>query len=185
MEDICYRRLLDWYYLHEQPIPNDILKISKLLLLPKFNKEIQSILSEFFELTNNGWVNHRADKEILKFQGFSEAGKRGAAKRWSKGGDSPPIAPLTGGVSYPNAKQETVNNKHKTRISDDFKVSDYVKDWAIKNRYDLRMVEKHKNYFIAACKSSAYEKESWDDFFIKSMMDNWGGFANPKGGVVL
>jgi len=185
MEDICYRRLLDWYYLHEQPIPNDILKISKLLLLPKYNKEIESILAEFFELTNDGWVNHRADKEILKFQGFSEAGKRGAAKRWSKGGDSPPIAPSTGGVTYPNAKQETINNKHKTRISDNFQVSDYVKDWAIKNRYDLRMVEKHKNYFIAACKSSSYEKESWDDFFIKAMMDNWAGFSNPKGGVVL
>lgn len=82
-------------------------------------------------------------------------------------------------------EEKRIEQNKKTKISDNFQVSDYVKEWAIKNKYDLRMVEKHKNYFIAACKSSSYEKESWDDFFIKSMMDNWGGFSNPKGGVVL
>jgi uncharacterized protein YdaU (DUF1376 family) len=154
-------------------------------MVSEYQNELMTILDEFFVCVTEGYINPRADKEIKQYQEFSDAGKRGAAKRWLKGGDSPPKAPLTGGVSGANAKQETINNKHKTKIDDNFQVSDYVKDWAIKNKYDLRMVEKHKNYFIAACKSSSYEKESWDDFFIKAIMDNWAGFSNPKGGVVI
>lgn len=185
IEDICYRRALDYYYLHEKPLTNDIAKLSRLLMVSEYQSELMTILDEFFVCVAEGYINPRADKEIKQYQEFSDAGKRGAAKRWSKHGDSPPKAPLTGGVSGANAKQETLNIKHKTKISDNFQISDYVKEWAVKNRYDLRMVEKHKNYFIAACKSSSYEKESWDDFFIKAMMDNWAGFSNPKGGVVL
>jgi len=185
IEDICYRRALDYYYLHEKPLTNDIAKLSRLLMVSEYQNELMTILDEFFVCVNEGYINPRADKEIKQYQEFSDAGKRGAAKRWLKGGDSPPKAPLTGGVSGANAKQETLNIKHKTKIGDNFQVSDYVKDWAIKNKYDLRMVEKHKNYFIAACKSSSYEKESWDDFFIKAIMDNWAGFSNPKGGVVI
>ena len=185
IEDICYRRALDYYYLHEKPLTNDIAKLSRLLMVSEYKNELMTILDEFFVCVTEGYINPRADKEIKQYQEFSDAGKRGAAKRWLKGGDSPPKAPLTGGVSGANAKQETLNIKHKTKIDDNFQVSDYVKDWAIKNKYDLRMVEKHKNYFIAACKSSSYEKESWDDFFIKAIMDNWAGFSNPKGGVVI
>ena len=44
---------------------------------------------------------------------FSEAGKRGAAKRWAKDGDSEVIGGLSGGVPKANAKQETINIKHK------------------------------------------------------------------------
>lgn len=104
IEDICYRRLLDFYYLHEQPITTDIPKLTKLLLLNGHAEQVESILNEFFDLSENGWINHRADEEILKYQGFSEAGKRGAAMRWLKGGHEPPKQTPLG-----NKKQETKN----------------------------------------------------------------------------
>lgn len=114
-EDICYRRLLDYYYLHEAPIQNDLIKITRLLCLDKkYSDDVSNVLSEFFVLTDDGWINHRADKEIEQYQSFSDAGKRGAAKRWSKGGDKGVIGGLSGGVSKANAKQETRNNNHKT-----------------------------------------------------------------------
>jgi len=113
-EDICYRRLLDFYYLHESPIQNDLIKITRLLCLNKeYMSDVESVLSEFFSLTDDGWINHRANKEIEQYQAFSEAGKRGAAKRWSKDGDSDVIGGLSGGVPKANAKQETINIKHK------------------------------------------------------------------------
>jgi uncharacterized protein YdaU (DUF1376 family) len=113
-EDICYRRLLDFYYLHELPIQNDLIKITRLLCLNKeYLSDVESVLSEFFILTDDGWINHRANKEIEQYQAFSEAGKRGAAKRWSKDGDSDVIGGLSGGVPKANAKQETINIKHK------------------------------------------------------------------------
>jgi len=113
-EDICYRRLLDFYYLHELPIQNDLIKITRLLCLNKeYLSDVESVLSEFFILTDDGWINHRANKEIEQYQAFSEAGKRGAAKRWAKDGDSEVIGGLSGGVPKANAKQETINIKHK------------------------------------------------------------------------
>lgn len=82
-------------------------------------------------------------------------------------------------------EEKRTEKNRKTKIDDNFQVSDYVKDWAIKNKYDLRMIERHKNYFITACKAQSYEKESWDDFFIKAIVDNWLGSSNPKGGLSL
>jgi len=118
-EDICYRRLLDFYYLHEQPIQNDLIKITRLLCLNKeYLSDVESVLTEFFILTDDGWINHRANKEIEQYQAFSEAGKRGAAKRWSKDGNSEVIGGLSGGVQKANAKQEpiTINHKPLTNI---------------------------------------------------------------------
>ena len=113
-EDLCYRRLLDYYYLHEKPIPLDALQVTRLICLNKeFMSDVKTILNEFFVETNIGWINPRADKEIQQYQSFSDAGKRGAAKRWSKDGNGESIGGLSGGVSGVNAKQETLNNNHK------------------------------------------------------------------------
>lgn len=110
MEDLCYRRLLDHYYLHEKPIENNISKVARLLLLSGYEKEVEQVLSEFFELTQDGWINHRADAEIQQYQGFKSAGARGAAIRWGKGGDSPPNSPPKQPL-IANNKQEPINNK--------------------------------------------------------------------------
>ena len=87
IEDICYRRLLDHYYLHEKPIENNVSKVSRLLLLSGYEKEVEQMLIDFFELTDEGWINHRADVEIQQYQYLKESGKRGAAIRWGKGGE--------------------------------------------------------------------------------------------------
>jgi uncharacterized protein YdaU (DUF1376 family) len=117
-EDICYRRLLDFYYLHESPIQNDLIKITRLLCLNKeYLSDVESVLSEFFILTDDGWINHRANKEIEQYQSFSEAGKRGAAKRWSRAGDSEVIGGLSGGVSEANANHKPITTNHKPLTS--------------------------------------------------------------------
>lgn len=111
IEDICYRRLLDFYYLHEQPIPKDLTKVAKLLLLKEYEKEIGLVLSEFFVKSKAGWINPRADEEIQQYQGFKQSGKDGAAKRWAKAPYSPPIDTLIA-----NNNQETQNNKQEIYI---------------------------------------------------------------------
>jgi uncharacterized protein YdaU (DUF1376 family) len=44
-------------------------------------EDVLTVLNEFFLSTPEGFVNPRADKEINQYKEFSEAGKRGAAKR--------------------------------------------------------------------------------------------------------
>jgi len=119
IEDICYRRLLDYYYLHEKPLTSDIAKLARLLMLNEYQVELMTVLDEFFVVATEGFINPRADKEIEQYQSFSEAGKRGAAKRWSKGGDKVAIGGLSGGVSGANANHKpiTTNQKPLTNIN--------------------------------------------------------------------
>jgi uncharacterized protein YdaU (DUF1376 family) len=108
IEDLAYRRLLDFYYLHENPIKQR--DIARQIGMREHEQDVLTVLNEFFLSTDEGFVSPRADKEIAKFKEFSEAGKRGAAKRW--GGDkeviSPPNAPP---IATNNHKPLTINQE--------------------------------------------------------------------------
>lgn len=110
MEDLAFRRLLDFYYLHEQPIKQR--DIARQIGLREHEQDVLTVLNEFFVSTEDGFVNPRADKEIANFKAMSEGGKRGAAKRWSKGSDSPPIAtPMPSPIATINHKPITINQE--------------------------------------------------------------------------
>ena len=64
IEDLTYRRLLDWYYLHESPIPLDLNEVSRQIRMRSHSDCIATVLLEFFERTADGWIHHRANKEI-------------------------------------------------------------------------------------------------------------------------
>ena len=78
-EDLAYRRLLDMYYDTEDPIPIDTDWVARRLRLD--SHVIVSVLKDMFVLSELGWHHARCDKEISVYKGFSDAGKRGAAKR--------------------------------------------------------------------------------------------------------
>ena len=93
MEDLAYRRMLDLYYRTEAPLPECKEEIARLIRMKAHTAEISDVLKEFFTLTADGWQHSRCDGEIATFKAMAEGGRKGAAKRWAKGGDSPPIAP--------------------------------------------------------------------------------------------
>lgn len=119
IEDLAYRRLLDTYYTEEGPLPSDAHRCARLVAMPEHADAVELVLNEFFELHDDGWHNSRCDEEIAKFKGFADAGRRGAAKRWSKGEQTPPHGEANGeGNSPPNAgPMATVNRKPKTSSS--------------------------------------------------------------------
>jgi len=67
-EDLAYRRLLDLYYDTEAPIPNNIPRVSRRIRVG--SDAVANVLSEFFELTPDGYRNRRADAEIEKYYTF-------------------------------------------------------------------------------------------------------------------
>ena len=85
MEDLAYRRLLDWYYLHESPIPLDLDEVSRQIRMRSHTECIAVVLREFFEHTKKGWVSHRANIEIAKAGEKSTKAKASAEARWNKG----------------------------------------------------------------------------------------------------
>lgn len=65
-EDAAYRRLLDTYYTTEKPLPAELRAVCRLVLATTDEQRdaVEVVLNEFFELTNAGWINVRADAEI-------------------------------------------------------------------------------------------------------------------------
>jgi uncharacterized protein YdaU (DUF1376 family) len=112
MEDLAFRRLLDHYYLHEQPIKQR--DIARQIGMREHEQDVLTVLNEFFVSTDDGFINPRADDEIAKYRKFIEDGKRGAAKRWLKGGDgegnSPPIATPIATINH-----NPLTNNHKPK----------------------------------------------------------------------
>jgi uncharacterized protein YdaU (DUF1376 family) len=84
IEDLVYRRLLDWYYLHECPIPLDESEVSRQIRMRSHTESIAIVLQEYFERTDNGWIHHRANKEIAKADEKSEKASASAKARWNK-----------------------------------------------------------------------------------------------------
>jgi uncharacterized protein YdaU (DUF1376 family) len=85
VEDCCYRRMLDWIYLHEKPLPQDPKDVARILILNECLTDVERVLNEYFTLVEQGWVNVRALVEIDAFndklEKASKAGKASAEAR--------------------------------------------------------------------------------------------------------
>jgi uncharacterized protein YdaU (DUF1376 family) len=84
-QDICYRRMLDWVYLHEKPLPSEPKEVARILLLNECLTDVEQVLNEYFTLVEHGWVNVRALSEIQvyndKLHKASLAGKASGVAR--------------------------------------------------------------------------------------------------------
>ena len=87
-EDLAYRRMLDWCYLHEKPLPVDPEEISRLVRMRTHSESIAIVLREYFERRDEGWINLRVIQEILKVGIKSEKASESAKARWSKSKDA-------------------------------------------------------------------------------------------------
>jgi len=79
MEDLAYRRLLDQYYMREEPLPADIQATAKLIRMRSMAADVESVLREYFILTDAGWTHSRCDREIEHMQD-KQAKARASAK---------------------------------------------------------------------------------------------------------
>ena len=68
LEDLAYRRMLDLYYLREQALPEDTAEIARLIRMRGNVAEVEAVLREFFELSEDGYRHARCDAEIAKMQ---------------------------------------------------------------------------------------------------------------------
>lgn len=84
LEDIAYRRMLDWIYLNESPLPDNISQIARLIRMRDECERITDVLREFFELTDYGYTQKKAMREIERFNEKSKKAKEAVEKRWAK-----------------------------------------------------------------------------------------------------
>jgi len=168
-EDLAYRRLLDFYFLHEQPIKHR--DIARQIGMREHEEDVMTVLNEFFISTEDGFVSPRADKEIKQYKEFSEAGKRGAAKRWSTPPNGEAISPPNATpIATNNHKPITINhkpikeNKRGSRLAQDWFLTKAMGDWATQERPDLdirQVAEQFKDYWVAQAGQKGV-KLDWD-----------------------
>lgn len=158
MEDLVYRRLLDWYYLHECPIPFDVIEISRQIRMRSHSDCIASVLQEYFEKSEHGWIHHRANKELAKAGDKSQKASASAKARWSKK-DANALPTQSEGNATHNTLPNTQDTEHKTqknklgkRLANDWVLPNEWEYWANKERPDLnaaQVADQFKDYWIA------------------------------------
>jgi|688.fasta_scaffold28918_9 uncharacterized protein YdaU (DUF1376 family) len=116
MEDLTYRRLLDWYYLHEQAIPLDIDETARQIRMRSHTDCVAIVLREYFERTTDGWVHHRANKEISKADEKSVKASESAKARWNKAKDANALPAQSESNATHNTLPITHNTEHKSNI---------------------------------------------------------------------
>ena len=155
-EDLIYRRLLDWYYLHEIPIPLDVDQTARQIRMRSHSDSIADVLQEYFVSTENGWIHHRADKEIAKTGDKSEKASASAKARWNKAKDANALPTQSERNATHNTlhiTQDIVKNSTRgSRLSTDFCLTEEWMQFCRQERPDLNIqktFETFKDYWVA------------------------------------
>ena len=154
LEDLAYRRLLDAYYLQERPLNVGVTSVARQINMRHHEEAVKAVLEEFFELTDDGWVHHRANREIEHYRGKVEqarnAGKASAQRRINaRSTDVQPTnnqEPITI-VETPKPKQS-----RGTRLPADWTASDSHIAFCRKYRSDLdpmAVADRFRDFWIA------------------------------------
>ena len=170
LEDAIYGRLLRRYYTDEKPIPADLSAASRLVgaRSEEEREAVRVVLAEFFKLTEDGWRNSRADREIDAYHRMKKGGANGASKRWAKGGDGEAMPTPCPPHRQANANQEpvTINQEpakkeqgaRATRLPQDWQPSPDELAWARANRPELDALaeaDKFRDYWTAKNRDAA------------------------------
>jgi uncharacterized protein YdaU (DUF1376 family) len=161
IEDLAYRRLLDLYYLQERPLSSGLTSVARQINMRDYETEVQAVLEEFFELTDEGWTNARANKEIshykAKVEQASRAGKASAERR---------LSGRSTDVQLTNNHKPITNivGARGTRLSQDWELSEDQKQFCKQERPDLDPIKisaGFKDYWISVSGAKGVKKD-WD-----------------------
>lgn len=114
LEDCAYRRLLDVYYSREESLP-DVAQACRLVRATSKDerKAVETVLHEFFTLTDGHWAHPRCDAEIVKAQQAAERarlnGGRGGRPPKAKPTDNPNKTQPVSGDNQEESKSKAPN----------------------------------------------------------------------------
>ena len=172
IEHGIYRQLIDWYYLDEQPIPEETQMVIRRLRLGSDEVMfLQNVLSDFFVLGKKGYEHKRIEVEIKDYHEQVEKNKNNG----KLGGRPKKTQSVISGLpdesqNNPNHKPLTINhkpiekNKRGSRLPQDWFLTKSMGDWATQERPDLdvrQVAEQFKDYWFAQAGQKGV-KLDWD-----------------------
>lgn len=155
-EDIAYRRLLDLYYLSEQPLNGCSTDVAREIGMLDSLGDVEYVLNKFFTEKNGAWHNKRCDNEIKAYRNKKKAAKKagiasGKARKAKRTTVEQPLNEKGTGVE-PTINHKPITNNHKLKdqnllpenlkvsMSSDFKLNETNLAWI--NNSNLNEVEK-------------------------------------------
>jgi len=158
LEHGIYRLLLDWCYLNEKPITTE-----QAIRVGRGNPvETQSVLSEFFLQSDEGWTHKRVSQEIEKYHRQAEKNRQNGLKGGRPKPKNNPVGSQWGAKHNPNQEpitnnQEPIYTPKPPRGSSDL-FEDFWKQYPKKVGKDAA--------------KKAFEKRKPDKALLKTMLDS-------------
>ena len=116
-EEGVYRRLLDFYYDTELPIPIKTQTVIRRLRLGSYGETVALVLEEFFIKQDDGWHNLRADIEIADYHSKVETsranGKKGGRPKKNSGPKTQSVILANPDLTQTKAKHKLLTKNHK------------------------------------------------------------------------
>jgi uncharacterized protein YdaU (DUF1376 family) len=196
LEHGAYRRMLDYYYASEKPLPLETQWVCKLIRADseEERKAVAWVLENFFEKGVDGWHNKRADDEVRASNNRAKVARRNGKK-----GGRPKTQQVISGLAKPNladnpdeSSQNQIQNQNQkpkkekeqrqqrsrgSRLPSDWQPSEILKAFATSKRPDLDFlttVERFKNHWAAAPGSKGV-KLDWEATFRNWVLGERGG----------
>ena len=155
MEDLAFRRMLDWCYLHEKPLPLDVDEISRQIRMRTHSESIAIVLREYFERTEAGWINVRAIQEMLKVGEKSEKASASAKARWGKKDANALPTQSDSNATHntiPKTQDTVLKSQRGSRLANNWILPDEWEYWSNKERPDLnakQIADQFKDFWCA------------------------------------
>ncbi len=196
-EEAIYRRLLDYYYDTESPIPKETQPVIRRLRLGSHADMTNQILREFFILQDDGWHNLRADIEINDYRNKATTarinGKKGGRPKKTQGQKTQPVNLGYENITQTKANQELITNNQELITNNHITKSraaalDYsawpeqasdqvLKDWLdMRKRLKANVSQTVINSFCTELTKAAAAGYSVDQCLSECVTRNWRGF---------
>jgi uncharacterized protein YdaU (DUF1376 family) len=182
IEDIAYRRLLDLYYLHERPLNSGLTSVARQINLREYESEVKSVLEEFFTLTDDGWINVRADKEIAHFRGkieqASRAGRASAERRFNA--RSTDVQPTNNHKPITNNQIKERNPIVPAELPDWLNKTDWNDFVEMRKKLKKPMTDRAVKLMLSKLETMKNKGINTSEVLQKSILANWSDVYEPK-----
>lgn len=181
-EDATYKRLLDYQYDKECPIPDDPAVMAR--RLRSNEKLVSAMLAEFFTLTEAGWINKRVWDEIGKHQEFIDKQKHNGRKGGRVKTQAEPNANPTLTLPIPNTHTPILKKAiNFEKLPGTLKTDAFQDAW---ERFVAYRQERKKPIYQSSMEAKWLQMESWgSDMAVQSIentiANGWQGIFPPQG----
>lgn len=181
-EDATYKRLLDYQYDKECPIPDDPAVMAR--RLRSNEKLVSAMLAEFFTLTDAGWINKRVWDEIGKHQEFIDKQKHNGRKGGRVKTQAEPNANPTPTLPIPNTHTPILKKAiNFEKLPETLKTDAFQDAW---KRFVAYRAERKKPIYQSSMEAKWLQMESWgSDMAVQSIentiANGWQGIFPPQG----